>query len=30
MREVDGTAQKRMAGVLLGNTLDVRLENPAG
>ena len=28
--DVDGTVQRRMAGVLLGNTLDVRLENPGG
>ena len=27
---VDGTVDRRMAGVLLGNTLDVRLENPGG
>ncbi len=27
---VDGTVERRMAGVLLGNTLDVRLENPGG
>jgi uncharacterized protein DUF3604 len=27
---VDGTVEKRLAGVLLGNTLDVRLENPGG
>ena len=27
---VDGTAERRLAGVLLGNTLDVRLENPGG
>ncbi len=27
---VDGTPERRMAGVLLGNTLDVRLENPGG
>ena len=26
----DGTVETRMAGVLLGNTLDVRLENPGG
>ncbi len=28
--EVDGTVEKRLAGVLLGDTLDVRLENPGG
>jgi Protein of unknown function (DUF3604) len=28
--QVDGTIERRMAGVLLGNTLDVRLENPGG
>jgi hypothetical protein len=27
---VDGTIERRMAGVLLGGTLDVRLENPGG
>ena len=27
---VDGTVQRRMAGVMLGNTTDVRLENPGG
>ena len=27
---VDGTVDRRMAGVLLGGTLDVRLENPGG
>ena len=27
---VDGTVDRRMAGVLLGNTTDVRLENPGG
>jgi hypothetical protein len=27
---VDGTVERRMAGVLLGGTLDVRLENPGG
>jgi hypothetical protein len=27
---VDGTAERRLAGVLLGGTLDVRLENPGG
>jgi hypothetical protein len=27
---VDGTIERRLAGVLLGNTLDVRLENPGG
>ena len=29
-REVDGTVERRMAGVMLGNTIDVRLENPGG
>ena len=28
--EVDGTVERRLAGVLLGGTLDVRLENPGG
>ena len=28
--EVDGTLQRRTVGVLLGGTLDVRLENPGG
>ncbi len=28
--DADGTIQRRLAGVLLGNTLDVRLENPGG
>jgi hypothetical protein len=28
--EVDGTVQHRLAGVLLGNTIDVRLEDPGG
>jgi hypothetical protein len=28
--EIDGTIDRRLAGVLLGNTLDVRLENPGG
>jgi len=28
--EADGTVQRRMAGVLLGSTIDVRLENPGG
>jgi len=28
--QVDGTVQNRLAGVLLGNTIDVRLENPGG
>jgi hypothetical protein len=28
--EFDDTLQKRMAGVMLGGTIDVRLENPAG
>jgi hypothetical protein len=28
--EVDGTVERRMAGVMLGKTLDVRLENPGG
>jgi hypothetical protein len=28
--EADGTVDRRMAGVLLGNSLDVRLENPGG
>jgi len=27
---VDGTVERRLAGVLLGSTLDVRLENPGG
>jgi hypothetical protein len=27
---VDGSAERRLAGVLLGGTLDVRLENPGG
>ena len=27
---VDGTVERRLAGVLLGGTLDVRLENPGG
>jgi hypothetical protein len=27
---VDGTAERRLAGVLLGSTIDVRLENPGG
>jgi hypothetical protein len=28
--EVDGTIERRLAGVMLGNTIDVRLENPGG
>lgn len=28
--QVDGTVKTRMAGVMLGNTIDVRLENPGG
>ncbi len=28
--EVDGTVDRRLAGVMLGNTIDVRLENPGG
>ncbi len=28
--DADGTIQRRLAGVLLGNTIDVRLENPGG
>jgi len=28
--EVDGTVQRRLAGVMLGNSIDVRLENPGG
>jgi Protein of unknown function (DUF3604) len=28
--EADGTVQRRLAGVMLGNTIDVRLENPGG
>ncbi|WP_064742653.1 DUF3604 domain-containing protein [Edaphobacter aggregans] len=28
--EADGTIERRLAGVLLGNTIDVRLENPGG
>ena len=28
--EADGTIERRLAGVLLGNSLDVRLENPGG
>jgi hypothetical protein len=28
--DADGTVERRLAGVLLGNTLDVRLENPGG
>jgi hypothetical protein len=28
--QLDGTVQRRMVGVMLGNTIDVRLENPAG
>ena len=28
--DADGTIQRRLAGVLLGNSLDVRLENPGG
>jgi Protein of unknown function (DUF3604) len=28
--EPDGTIERRLAGVLLGNTIDVRLENPGG
>jgi hypothetical protein len=28
--ELDGTVQRRLAGVLIGNTLDVRMENPGG
>ena len=28
--EVDGSVQRRLAGVMLGNTIDVRLENPGG
>jgi hypothetical protein len=27
---LDGTVERRLAGVLVGNTLDVRLENPGG
>jgi hypothetical protein len=28
--QLDGTVDRRMAGVLIGNTLDVRMENPGG
>ena len=28
--QVDGTIDRRLAGVMLGNTIDVRLENPGG
>ena len=28
--QLDGTVDRRMAGVMLGNTIDVRLENPGG
>jgi hypothetical protein len=28
--QLDGTVDRRLAGVLIGNTLDVRLENPGG
>ncbi len=28
--DADGTVQRRLAGVMLGNTIDVRLENPGG
>jgi hypothetical protein len=28
--DIDGTVERRLAGVMLGNTTDVRLENPAG
>ena len=28
--QVDGTVERRLAGVLLGNTIDARLENPGG
>jgi hypothetical protein len=28
--EIDGTVERRLAGVMLGNTIDVRLENPGG
>jgi predicted small lipoprotein YifL len=28
--EIDGTVERRMAGVMLGKTIDSRLENPAG
>jgi len=28
--ELDGTLERRMAGVMLGKTIDVRLENPGG
>ena len=28
--EVDGTVERRLAGVMLGNTIDSRLENPGG
>jgi hypothetical protein len=28
--DADGTVERRLAGVLLGNTIDVRLENPGG
>ncbi len=28
--ELDGTVERRLAGVMLGKTIDVRLENPAG
>ena len=28
--QVDGTVQRRLVGVMVGNTIDVRLENPGG
>ena len=28
--QIDGTVQHRLAGVLFGNTIDIRLENPGG
>jgi hypothetical protein len=28
--DADGTVERRLAGVMLGNTIDVRLENPGG
>jgi hypothetical protein len=28
--QIDGTVERRLAGVMLGNTIDSRLENPAG
>ncbi len=28
--EIDGTVERRLAGVMLGNTIDSRLENPGG